>query len=389
MTAPPPLARLAVALALTVLHLDAAGAAAQDLPRGTIVDSVACADDPAETYALYLPSDYSPDRAWSLLLAFHPGARGRAMVETYRAAAERYGFVVAASNTSRNGPWEVSSRAVKAMSKDVGRRFAIDAARLYLTGHSGGARVAMEVAVGNRDVAGVIASSAGFGDARPRRSVPFVVYATAGLDDFNYREMRGVDAALQSPHALAVFDGGHTLPPAEVAMAAIEWLELQAIRSKRRSPDAALVERWFAARRLEANAASDAVTRLRLLRAVVADFDGLRDVAAVKAAVTALERDDAVKRAVADDRALLAGEERLLNAALDVEARLADPAARAASLARLGAMLADWSKAAHAAAASPERSRARRLLAGLAAGAGRRADDADYRALLDRHRWRG
>jgi hypothetical protein len=45
MTAPPrPLPRLAVALTVAVLHGDAAGAAAQDLARGTIVDSVACAD---------------------------------------------------------------------------------------------------------------------------------------------------------------------------------------------------------------------------------------------------------------------------------------------------------------------------------------------------------
>jgi hypothetical protein len=220
--------------------------------------------------------------------------------------------------------------------------------------------------------------------------------------------MRGVDAALRSPHALAVFDGGHTLPPAEVAMAAIEWLELQAIRSQRRTPDAGLVEEWFAARQRDAEAATDVVTRLRLLRALAADFDELRDVAAVKAAVAALERDDAVKRAVAADRAALATEERLLNEALEVDSRLGkalgvdartgqvevggslgDTTTRLTSLARLGAILADWSRAAHAAEPSLERSRARRLLAGLAAGASRRADDAEYRALLDKYRWRG
>jgi len=76
---------------------------AQDLPRGQIVDEVACAGDPAQSYALYLPSNYTRDRAWSLLVAFHPVARGRAMVETCRAAAEKYGYIVAGSNTSRNG----------------------------------------------------------------------------------------------------------------------------------------------------------------------------------------------------------------------------------------------------------------------------------------------
>src|SRR5215813_1330007 len=176
---------------------------AQPLPRGTIIDSVTCAEDATQSYALYLPSTYSPDRAWSLLIGFHPGARGRAMVEKYQAAAEQYGYIVAGSNTSRNGPWSVSAAAVRAMSMDLGQRFAIDATRIYLTGMSGGARVAMQVALGaQNNIAGVIASSAGFPDSQPRSSVPFAVYGTAGTDDFNYVEMRQLDRKLTTPHAL-------------------------------------------------------------------------------------------------------------------------------------------------------------------------------------------
>lgn len=361
----------------------------QDLPRGTVIEHVTCTEDPTETYALYLPSDYAPDRAWSLLLAFHPGARGEQMVALYREAAERYGYVVAGSTTSRNGPWEASARAVRAVSKDVARRFTIDAARLYLTGHSGGARLAMEVALGPNDVAGVIASSAGFGDARPRRNVKFAVFGTAGRDDFNYREMRALDAALSTPHALSVFDGGHVLPPPEVAMQAIEWLELQAMRSGRRERNQAQVEAWYGVRRRLLEGTPDVVTRQRLLRSLVADFDGLRDTHADRAAQDALARDSAARTALAADRDDLALEARMLNEALDVEVRLRNPDTRGASLARLGAMLAGWSAAAQAPTASPERSRARRLLGGLSTGAGGRVDDDEYRALLQGHRWRG
>ena len=45
------------------------------------------------------------------------------MVEKYRAAAEQFGFVIAASNNARNGPHAVSAAAAQAMSNDVGRRF--------------------------------------------------------------------------------------------------------------------------------------------------------------------------------------------------------------------------------------------------------------------------
>lgn len=381
--------RLVGIVATATLVANVAAAAAQGLTPGVIHDEVACADDPRETYALYLPSDYTPGRPWSLLLGFHPGARGRAIVETYRAAAERYGYIVAASNTSRNGPWETSARAVRAMSKDVATRFPIDAERLYLTGHSGGARVAMEVASGSKDIAGVIASSAGFGDAKPRRRTAFVVYATAGSDDFNYLEMRALDAALTTPHTLTVFDGGHTLPPPDVALDAIEWLELQAMRQGRRTKDPALVARWLASRRARVAAAPDGATTHRRLEALVADFDGLADVAAEREAARALDRDPAIRRAAAADRAAVAGEERALQEALALEARLGAPDAHDASLARLAGLLDAWSVAAHAAEPSPERSRARRLLSALAAGAYERTKQDDYRALVQKYRWRG
>src|SRR3989475_5946538 len=136
-------------LTLTVA-LRASIVLAQDLPRGQVVDEVKCAGDPTQSYALYLPSNYSPDRAWSLLVAFHPAARGRAMVETYRAAAEKYGYVVAGAKNSRNGAWEVAAASIRAMSADLGERFSIDADRFYLTRLSRGARVALHGALGQK-----------------------------------------------------------------------------------------------------------------------------------------------------------------------------------------------------------------------------------------------
>src|SRR5690242_2922568 len=104
-------------------------ASAQTMPRGQVVESVATAADASQSYALYLPSSYSADHTWPILIGFHPAARGRAIVDTYREAAERYGFIVAASNNSRNGPMDVSMRAAGAMFQDLGQRFAVDGTR--------------------------------------------------------------------------------------------------------------------------------------------------------------------------------------------------------------------------------------------------------------------
>jgi hypothetical protein len=67
--------------------------------------------------------------------------------------------------------------------------------------------------------------------------------ATAGTEDFNYIEMRWLDRALTTPHHLAIFEGGHGWPPSDLAGEAIEWLEIQAMRSGRRTADAAFLRK--------------------------------------------------------------------------------------------------------------------------------------------------
>jgi predicted esterase len=365
-----------------------AAAGAQDLPRGSIVDAVACATDASQTYALYLPSSYSRDRSWSLLMAFHAGARGRAMVETYEAAAEQYGYIVVGSNNSRNGPWEGSMAALRAMSDDVARRFNIDPNRVYLTGMSGGARVALQIALDSKNVAGVIASSAGFADNQPRASVPFPIFATAGTDDFNYIEMRQLDRKLTSPHYLAVFAGGHTLPPKTVALDAIEWLELQAIKSGRRARDETLVGRLFEKRLARVDAASSPLEAVPLLAALVADFTGLHDVSAVAGRADALSSQPDVKKAIARERADDDAEARMLREFFALEAGLNDPDQRAQALTRIRGQLTRWAGAANAEAESPARSQARRVLRAVTSGTGQ-VQDVEYRKLLEQYSLRG
>ena len=384
--APARVLALAAALQLSV----ALEPRAQELRRGVIVDDVKCEGDPMQSYALYVPSAYSHDKLWSLLIAFHPGARGRLMVEKYQAAAEQYGYIVAGSNTSRNGPWSISAAAVQAMSADLGRRFAIDAQRIYLTGMSGGARVAMQVALGkSNNIAGVIASSAGYPDSQPRSSVPFAVFGTTGSEDFNYIEMRLLDRKLTSPHYLAVFNGGHTLPPDAVAIEAIEWMELQAMKSGRRTRDAALVERLFEKRQRAIAETTDAAELVHRLDALVADFKSLRDVTAETNRATDLARQPDVKKALARERGTDDAEARLIGDIFDLEAALGDDSRHLAALSGLRDRLKKLSEKAAAADDTPERSQARRVLRAITSGASERVQDREYRALLEQYGSRG
>ena len=375
-------------LALSVILL-ASGAHGQSLPTGTIVDDVKCAGDPTQSYALYLPSQYAPDRQWNLLIAFHPAARGRAMVEKYQAAAERYGYIVAASNNSRNGPWVESVAAVKAMTIDLSQRFSINAQRVYATGMSGGARVAMELALANTSVAGVIASSAGFPDSQPRTNVKFAIFATAGTDDFNYLEMRLLDRKLKSPHRLVIFNGGHTLPPDAVAMDAIEWMELQAMKTGRRQRSDELIDRLLKDRRALIASAASSVETVHLLDDFVEDFTGLRDTAAESQRLKELSQQADVKKALSRERASDDGEMRMLSEIFELEAGLSDRDRHHEVLLSLRDRLSRLAQNAAATEESSGRSQARRVLRSVTAGASGRVQDREYMELLTEFGMRG
>ena len=286
-----------------VLAMIVSGAAsAQELPRGEIVDDVQCQRDASQRYALYLPSYFNPSRPWPVILTFDGSGRGREGVERYRAAAEKYGYVVAGSNNSRNGPWNVGLDAAAAMTADIKGRFPIDRKRMYTAGMSGGARVAIMVAQNSPAIAGVLASSAGYSTAF-HKSERFPFFGTAGTEDFNYREMRVVDRLMTSPHRVEVFEGGHTWPPVEMATSGVEWMEIQAMKNgltpaRRNARRRALLETRGARRR-----AADNLSRMRELKQIAADFETLRDVARVIESAAALERGKDVAGALSAEQA--------------------------------------------------------------------------------------
>ena len=146
---------------LTIMTCGVVLAAHSQAPApGTVHGSVAVAADPTNSYALYLPSAYSPSKRWPLLLVFDPFARGEVSVKLFHEAAEKYGFIVVGSNNSRN--FQDPSAAIRALWADVKERYAIDPRRIYTAGLSGGARVASSVALACKGcIAGVIANGAG------------------------------------------------------------------------------------------------------------------------------------------------------------------------------------------------------------------------------------
>ena len=296
---------------------------ATEIPKGRIVERVACSDDPLQTYAVYLPSNYSPDKEWPVLYALDPGARGKAPLEHYQDAAEKWGWILIGSNNSQNGNAEGSVAAWNAITKDSHVRFHIDDKRAYATGFSGGARMAMYLAAQCKGcLAGLIVSGAGIpaGDVSvPSLQLP--TFATAGVDDFNFAEIKRLDQALNKSgvsHQIAIFSGGHDWPPADVASEAIEWFELQAMRAGARTRDDHQTEALWQTRMAKAASFEQekkVADAWRAYASIVATFTGLHDVAAAQTKMAELRDDRDVKNAVRD-------EENQINRQRDLETRV-------------------------------------------------------------------
>ena len=272
------------------------------LQPGTLIPRVTCAAAPEQSYALYLPSQYSSAKAWPILYVFDPLARGNVPVERMKDAAERHGFIVVASNNSRNGPWKVQIDAAQAMSDDTHTRLSIDDRRVYFAGFSGGARVASHIAQVCKCAAGVLLNGAGFPIGRPPvRESTFAVFATVGDLDFNYPEVTRLDQTLGQlgfPHALRYFDGPHQWAPAEVMDEALAWFRIMAMKESRAPKDPSFIAAQrdaMIARAHTIEQSGDLFAALREYRQGAAAFDGITDTAQFQKAAASLAGQKAVR----------------------------------------------------------------------------------------------
>jgi len=287
------------------------GAAAQTPTPGMVHPSVTAVADPSSSYALYLPSAYSPVKRWPLLLVFDPFARGEVSVKLFHDAAERYGYIVVGSNNSRN--FEDPSAAIRTLWADVKERYAIDPQRIYTAGLSGGARVASSVALAcNHCIAGVIACGAGLPQSAaipgPEVADWFLV---AGTTDFNYPEQLHLKDALDARKAASrfvIYEGSHGWMPKEFAERALAWLQLRAMVKGISPLDKEFIAQQFESRMVEAQSAQksgDILAATRAYREIAQDFRAFREVKQQETMAKSLAESDEFRKAKKNEKAAL------------------------------------------------------------------------------------
>lgn len=208
----------------------------EHLAVGKAIDNVTCKADSTQSYALYLPSNYSPEKKYPVVYLLDPHAKGALAVSKYKALADKYNYILAGSNNSKNGnSWEETQYITSKLFADVSTRLSINTSRVYLAGFSGGARIANTITMLNGAINSAICCGASAPLMNPTNvRSDYCILGIAGNSDFNYVEMKRyhmVDIAGHNlKHFLMTFDGKHEWPDENTMDKAFWWLELNDMR---------------------------------------------------------------------------------------------------------------------------------------------------------------
>lgn len=207
----------------------------QLLPKEVIVDSVKIANTINESYAVYLPKQYNREKPSAIVFIFDPGGRGKVGIEPFVLAAETYNYILVCSNNSKNGPIDINMEIANRLFESVSTVYNLDPSRLYISGFSGGARLAGSLAVSSDVFQGVIACGASFDgmDKFALQGNNFSYVGMVGDTDMNYQEMIQNAVWLDKmmvKNTLFISHQDHAWPLQKQMLRAFDWLEIQAFK---------------------------------------------------------------------------------------------------------------------------------------------------------------
>jgi predicted esterase len=230
--------------------------------------------DPTEQeYALFVPPDYDPKNSYPVVVYLSPGPDGGSAWRNWEPTCKQAKAIfVAPHNAGNNVTTRVRVRQILDVFDEVRRKYNTDPDRTYITGFSGGGRIACAIAFGLPEHFGGVAAFSAAGDLRSEvwlrhRVIDRLSVALAtGEGDFNQGEVirwrgpwlrdLGVTIKIWDLPKL-----GHAIPSGPTLSEIFKWLETGV--AKRRT-----LAKQFPASRI---AGSAAPTRAELAKALLAE----------------------------------------------------------------------------------------------------------------------
>lgn len=228
---------------------------------GKIIERITCDLNKDYSYSLYLPSTYTPEKKWPVIIVYNATGDGLTSVRKFQKAAEKYGYIVIGSYNYRNGPLQPAFEAAEVVFEEIPKKYSIDENRYYTAGMSGGARMANTIAVISDQISGVISIAAGFnGMYAPSKTNKYNYVGIVGDKDMNYLEMLQVEKLLTDMgynNQLITYDGKHRWCEEDEIVRAVSWLEFYAMKEGQLSPDNGFVSELLNVEKEEALALSE------------------------------------------------------------------------------------------------------------------------------------
>lgn len=218
--------------------------------KGFVTDSLMVSDSIAESFAIYLPTDFRADRQWPALFVFDQEGRGKAAAQLFKAAAEQQGYVVISSNDidqSRSLVENVSTAA--RLIRSSYSNMPLDPNQIVATGSGEGAKVASALPFVLKDIFGVVAVGNHWVNFKfLDKDRDFVFIGLVGDEQYTSTGMKITARTLkdfQFPSQLYTYSGDKEWPNVRLIGSAVSSLTLQAMREGLRPMDTSLVNSFY------------------------------------------------------------------------------------------------------------------------------------------------
>ena len=186
------------------------------------------------TYSFYVPANHKKNKS-SVILLFDAHGDGMLPITKYKSLADKYDFILMASNQSKNGnPLATNLGYAKNLMENAIDFFHPDSLRIYACGFSGGSRIASALAIYQGGIHGVIGIGAGFPPLDKPITHQFDFCGIAGTQDFNLTEMQELENMLNKSdinHILLTYKGKHEWCKINEMEKAFQWIRLLEIKN--------------------------------------------------------------------------------------------------------------------------------------------------------------
>ena len=222
-------------LALLVgMFVSCSGAGKTDKLVPAITKTETCQTDAGNSYEVFVPAHKDSEQLPLLVIVDSHGA-GRFALEKFKASAQTYHLILAASNTVKNG-FANFDQTLQTLVDDVRQKYPAGKT-LFLTGFSGGARMALGYAQAHPTDGLLLCGALAGADQLRALSCP--VISISGMDDFNFQETAQYLFQEQSAPAnlkIELTHASHSWPNADMLRNAVGFLAYSATKDENASP---------------------------------------------------------------------------------------------------------------------------------------------------------